>query len=388
MKVLHVLYQSLPDISGSSTRSDLLLQALKNKGLYIEAITSPFQKGMKNDSDIINGVIYNRTFNGDLNHVIGMKKGFLKRLLKLKDLVSFALHCRSKFIKDGFDIVHAHGNFFAGLCGVYIKYTSNARFVYEVRSDWVENSNFSASRLLKFFFGYIEKFIITRADHVVVISNGLFDKYRVFNQKISVVGNAIDISLINEKEYFRIKPSLLTIGYIGSVLELEGLDYLIDAVKNDYRFTLRIAGTGSAFESIKTKISAENIGNVCLLGKIGRELVPDFYNQVDLIVNYRRNESVANSVTPLKPLEAMQFGKPVVVSNVGGMLELIINNYNGIVVNSDSVSELRAVLVEIFDGTVDLSTIVNNSFSYLRRNRSWEANADNYIRIYNELKQI
>ena len=43
MKVLHILYQSLPNISGSSIRSRDLLNNQLKLGIEPIAITSPFQ---------------------------------------------------------------------------------------------------------------------------------------------------------------------------------------------------------------------------------------------------------------------------------------------------------------------------------------------------------
>ena len=45
MKVLHVLYQSYPNISGSSTRSRSIVRAQKSLGIEPIVITSPFQEG-------------------------------------------------------------------------------------------------------------------------------------------------------------------------------------------------------------------------------------------------------------------------------------------------------------------------------------------------------
>ena len=43
MKVLHVLYQSLPQVSGSSIRSRDIMLSQKEVGIEVLAITAPFQ---------------------------------------------------------------------------------------------------------------------------------------------------------------------------------------------------------------------------------------------------------------------------------------------------------------------------------------------------------
>ena len=60
-RTLHILYQSVPNISGSSTRSKNLIDAQKKLGLNPMVITSPFQKGEDKNRDEIDGVSYYRT---------------------------------------------------------------------------------------------------------------------------------------------------------------------------------------------------------------------------------------------------------------------------------------------------------------------------------------
>ena len=63
-----------------------------------------------------------------------------------------------------------------------------------------------------------------------------------------------------------------------------------------------------------------------------------------MVINYRKDEPVAHTVTPLKPLEAMAFKRLVVASNVGGMKELISNNVTGVLVAPNNPGELLTTL--------------------------------------------
>ena len=49
MKVLHVLYQSLPDTAGSSIRSRDIINNQLKIGIDPVVITSPFQKPFENE---------------------------------------------------------------------------------------------------------------------------------------------------------------------------------------------------------------------------------------------------------------------------------------------------------------------------------------------------
>ena len=72
MKVLHVLYQSIPNTAGSSIRSRDILNSQLREGLRPIAITSPFQppfvKGsIKEDLD---GITYYRTYFGNHDEIV------------------------------------------------------------------------------------------------------------------------------------------------------------------------------------------------------------------------------------------------------------------------------------------------------------------------------
>ena len=85
MKVLHVLYQSLPQVSGSSIRSRDILMSQKDIGIDVVAITSGFQgseDGRK--EDIINEIRYIRTSTQKETTITDNKKSVFTQKLVLQ----------------------------------------------------------------------------------------------------------------------------------------------------------------------------------------------------------------------------------------------------------------------------------------------------------------
>ena len=103
--------------------------------------------------------------------------------------------------------------------------------VYEIRSDWSSNSNFSASKTIKYLMQAIERFSVKRADKLVVISQGLFDKYSKYNNNLAVVPNAVSNELIVQGMDVPDANFVGTLNllYVGSIIELEGLSFVIEA---------------------------------------------------------------------------------------------------------------------------------------------------------------
>ena len=75
MKVLHILYQSLPNISGSSIRSRDILKNQLKIGVKPIVITSPFQNPKTNGKSFeeIDGIKYYRTFSNN-NELVNENK--------------------------------------------------------------------------------------------------------------------------------------------------------------------------------------------------------------------------------------------------------------------------------------------------------------------------
>ena len=64
-------------------------------------------------------------------------------------------------------------------------------------------------------------------------------------------------------------------------------------------------------------------------GQIPHEQIKRYYSLLDVFVCPRKRMRLTELVTPLKPLEAMAMGKPVLGSDVGGLAELVKHDVTG-----------------------------------------------------------
>ena len=92
MKVFHILYESLPRVSGSSIRSRDILISQKNIGLDVIAITSPFTNSTsQNEFDIINDIKHYRTSKQSINSISDDRRNIFDRFLRLFSIIPFFL---------------------------------------------------------------------------------------------------------------------------------------------------------------------------------------------------------------------------------------------------------------------------------------------------------
>jgi glycogen(starch) synthase len=400
MRILHVLYQSEPNISGSSTRTKDILINQNNIGITPVAITSPFQRGFEinNGVEILDGIKFYRTYSGVRNEEVKEDaNGFYTKIRKFLRILSFRKNILKVVALEKPDIIHAHAMFFCALPSIRIGHQIGIPVVYEIRSLWEERRKDSAPyniiRKLEFaILRNLETYCMKRATHVVAINESL--KKEIVNRgispdKITVVGNAVDIDFINSQKE-KCKSNLtneINFGYIGSISPIEGLSSLVKLFKEKLTgYKLMIYGNGKESEIKKLVDEINDSYNIHYYGAINRNEVYKAYENIDVIVNPRVKLKITDSVTPLKPLEAMAFGKVVIASDVGGMRELIENNITGLMFEADNSLDLEKCLLRVADmSNSEREMMKSNAIDYINKNRLWASNAELYRKLYQRI---
>lgn len=397
MKILHILYQSLPQISGSSIRSRDILMSQQELGLGVMAITSPFQNGNKKKEQI-DEITYIRTSINNRNTISDNPKGFFKRFFRLLQIIPFSHKLKQIIVAEEPDVLHAHAMFFCGLPAIYFGWKYKKPVVYEVRSLWMLSKSKDRKGRLKSLIERLlfslELYVMMKVSKVIAINDNLKSVLvdnGIPENKIEVINNAVNVSLIDKlklkstnKEHILRK----NFGYIGTLTPHEGLDFLVKAFKNVnsiYPETkLLIFGSGIESESIKKL--ANEVENVEFHGSINPDKVYKAFSLIDIIVNPRYKNKLTDSVTPLKPLEAMAYEKLVIGSNVGGMKELITHNNNGLLFEAGNQKELEKVMESVLRlDEKEQSRILENALKYVYEEKSWLQNAREYKLIYSNL---
>ena len=139
------------------------------------------------------------------------------------------------------------------------------------------------------------------------------------------------------------------IGYVGSFNSYEGIEDLIEAVAqlNATEQTVKLLLVGDASAITKLGASSDSIDSAPWLIKTGRvphDDVIKYFSVIDTIVIPRRNEQVCTIVPPMKIVEAISFGKKVVVSNVPPLQEYADNYDSVLSFNAGNVESLLSAL--------------------------------------------
>jgi glycosyltransferase involved in cell wall biosynthesis len=177
----------------------------------------------------------------------------------------------------------------------------------------------------------------------------------------------------------------IVIGTIKVLDEVYGIDYLIKAfkiLKDKYPglpLKLLIVGKGLEAENLK-KLSVDlGVDTDCVFtGFVNHSLVPAYHNMICISCFLSNSESFGVAV-----LEASSCEKPVVVSNVGGLPEVVEEGVTGFIVPPrDEVAAAVAIEKLISDPELR-ETFGKNGREKVSRLYDWDKNLEEIIQIYN-----
>ena len=134
----------------------------------------------------------------------------------------------------------------------------------------------------------------------------------------------------------------LVVGTVSSLTPHEGIGTLLRAGAELRRrgvpLRLLIVGDGPerpALQRLAARLGLDD-GVALFTGRVPHSQVREYYAALDIFVLPRTDERVCRLVTPLKPVEAMASGLPVVSSDLAAMRELIEPGVTGWLIHSQS----------------------------------------------------
>jgi glycogen(starch) synthase len=429
LKILHVLANGPPDVNGYAIRTQGLLKAYAETGeIDPVGLTSPWypQRESMAEPTEVDGITYHRCLHParmKLTLGSGMKwtaargrdriagsEGFATKPL-WRRAFHFALkplrpgwswieerilfkHFTARIIEvakaEKAEIIHAHVPYRVGMPAMKAARTLNLPFVYEMRGMWEESAvadgRWRAGGLAHRRFRRMETKVLCNADAVICISETLRKEAisrGVPAERISIVPNAVSLEKSQSKPpelFSHVKAKLgesPVVGYIGSLRELEGVDFTANAVA-----LLRHQGIDAKLfvlssESGQSELLAhcERIGigeHAHIGGPVPHEQVAQFYNLIDVFVVSRPDTRVTRLVTPLKPFEAMRSGRAIVMSDLPALAEIIEDGKTGRLYPAGDVESLSATIRELLEDDEQRTTLGTAASEWVASERTWQ----------------
>jgi glycosyltransferase involved in cell wall biosynthesis len=193
-------------------------------------------------------------------------------------------------------------------------------------------------------------------------------------------------------EAFRPRPARsessdrpLTIGYVGRMLPGKGLNVLADALEKvrDEAWQLLVVGDGPERAEFERRLTASNLlGRTRFTGAINFSLVPDFFQELDLLVIPTETTKRIREQFGRVIVEAMASGVPVIGSTCGAIPEVV--GEAGIVFSEGDAVALASALRQMFS---DEGLRERLALAGLERAKqySWERVAEKTYALYKQV---
>jgi glycosyltransferase involved in cell wall biosynthesis len=213
-----------------------------------------------------------------------------------------------------------------------------------------EHGEILYNRQLQFFMKFVSVFI----SKIIVVTNELNSSFKsVDKSKITCIENFIDNRFFLNT--IHIKNKIFTLGFIGRLTEVKGIDILLSALQRmQFPWVLNIAGEGPCLKMIiESKERLKKYGSINILGFTDTLAV---LQQCDLLVSPSRSESFGLTIA-----EAMASGVPVVSSNLHSLESFVINNKSAITFESENAHQLAEKITAVSNNDYDLSNITQQA---------------------------
>ena len=168
-------------------------------------------------------------------------------------------------------------------------------------------------------------------------------------EEIAVIPFGIDVSRFVYVD--RHLGEGIRIGIAKTLRPKYGIDVLIDAfavLSRTYpHLELMIAGRGEHESTYKRKVRDMNLTDrIRFTGFVDNSKLPDFLANIDIFVMPSVSDGESFGVAAL---EASATGLPVVASRVGGVPEVVLDNYTGLLVEKQNVEQLAGAIKRLIE---------------------------------------
>ncbi|MQY07194.1 glycosyltransferase family 4 protein [Actinomadura macrotermitis] len=184
-----------------------------------------------------------------------------------------------------------------------------------------------------------------------------------------------------------IAPDAVVVGLTSSFYGYEGIDTLIDAAAllrdRGEPVTLLLVGDGPERGALERRAAGHGVHAV-FTGRVPMASVRSFHAVLDVFAVPRRADRVCQLVTPLKPLEAMAGGIPVIASDVKALREIVEPGVTGTLTLPEDPDAWADSLSRLIYSPELRRKIGQAAREWVGAERTWRAVATRYRQAYSK----
>jgi len=171
--------------------------------------------------------------------------------------------------------------------------------------------------------------------------------------------------------------------YVGRFADFKGIPFLIDSfyqlIIDNYDARLYLVGDGDEESKIRKKVSALNLEKHVIFIGYKKNTIP-YIKNADLLVLPSNNEPFGRVL-----LEAMYMGTPVIGTKSGGILEIIEDGINGLLVDCGDIEALKKSIIKILENKLLRKKIIQGGREIINSKFRVETYQEKIENVYDTL---
>ena len=281
--------------------------------------------------------------------------------------------------QGNFDVIHAH-DWLVAYAAKTLKNSYNIPIVATIHATEAGRNSGIHDETQR-YINDTEWMLTYEASEVIVNSNYMKNELqRLFGlpyEKINVVPNGVNLNLFNgvERDYtFRRRFAMdneKIILFMGRLVYEKGVQHLISAmpkILNGYHDSkLVICGKGGMLDELQAQVNAMGIANkVYFAGYMNGKDVQKMYKAADISVFPSTYEPFG-----IVALEAMLSENPIVVSDIGGLNEIVQHRENGMKAYCGNPNSIADSILELLYDHKLCADITKKAKNKVRNEYNW-----------------
>jgi glycosyltransferase involved in cell wall biosynthesis len=294
-----------------------------------------------------------------------------------------------------FDIIHGH-DWLSAYTAKALKTSFKIPMLCTIHATEHGRNNGIRTEMQK-YISSAEWMLTYEAWKVIACSDYMREEiHKVFNtplDKFSVIPNGVSINEFEEKfdalefrkNYAKEEEKIVL--YVGRHVYEKGIQLLIEAVPDiinthgNVKFI--IAGKGAMTEELKEKVKFLGIEDkVLFTGYLDDKSKNKLYKVADASVFPSLYEPFG-----IVALEAMGAGCPVIVSDVGGLNEIVEHKINGMKTIAGSKDSIKDNVLELLSNEVLRKSIKEKAYETVVQKYTWDNIALSTIELYERVRE-
>ena len=308
--------------------------------------------------------------------------------------------------REAFEVLHAYFLTQAGFIAAYAGKYLNIPSVVSIRGNDIERAAFDPARFSHTLYA------LQNASAVTTNASELVKKAKAFFERdIVLIPNGIDTDHFKPLEkiskllqtmrlippeasglplHFGMKQTSpfqqLTVGFVGELREKKGLRFLLPAFAqvNQMRPTaLLIVGAvrqGEDKQFFDEFFTLHPNLQIYVTGFISPGDLPHYYSLMDVFVHPSLRDGMPNAL-----LEAMACERPVVATPVGGVLDVVKDSENGLIVPANDAESLSDAILKLLEDQPLRSRLGRSARETIQKEFTLHNELDLNLKLYKTL---